>query len=148
VQCSLKQHVDHQTHHDWEDNRNKDFGKQISTFTDAYMEWDLHCADESSPPPQQEAAGCYGIMASVLLMYSVSILPCMMPASLTIASPGSHIEHLNVLSTDIFIGCTLICHGLIPSTPSKPSMTITIRTLELYHLAHFCCPQSLHISLC
>ena len=56
-------------------------------------------------------------------------------------SPGTRNSHLPELSTDLFIGCTLIRHGLIPSAPGKPSVAITTQALELYRLAHFRCPQ-------
>jgi hypothetical protein len=54
---------------------------------------------------------------------------------------GTHDSHLDVLSTDAYIGCTLIRHGLMLSAPGNPSVAITIQALELYRLAHFRCPQ-------
>jgi hypothetical protein len=49
------------THHDREDNRNKDFAKQIDAFTTAYMEWDLCCVNGSTPTPEQDASGTYTV---------------------------------------------------------------------------------------
>ena len=49
--------------------------------------------------------------------------------------------HLNILGSDGLIGCTLIRQGVMPSAPGRPSVAITIQTLELYRLAHFRCPQ-------
>jgi hypothetical protein len=82
-----------------------------------------------------------GIMPFVSLIYSVSPVVRAPLNQNLIISLGTRIVHLNELGSDVLIGCALIWHGIMPSAPCKPSVTITIQTLELYCLAHFHCPQ-------
>jgi len=62
-------------------------------------------------------------------------------ASLDVIMLGAYDSQINVSSTDPYISCTLVRHGLMPSAPGKPSVAITIKALELFRLTHLRCPQ-------
>jgi len=47
----------------------------------------------------------------------------------------------DLLSTDAYIATAFVHQGLIPCLPAKPSVAITIRTLELYRIVHLCSPH-------
>jgi hypothetical protein len=111
----------------------------MDAFTDAYMAWDLHRTDPVPSATPQGVSGGYPIR--IVDVFGKYLPHVVKQANLTIAPPGSWSESLGDLSTDAYIGCTLIHHGAVPSSPTKPSVAITIQTLELYRLAHFRCPQ-------
>jgi hypothetical protein len=54
-----KKPVEHRTRHNREENRNKDFAKQINAFTNAYMEWDQYRASAAPSTAEQELCGAY-----------------------------------------------------------------------------------------
>ena len=51
---------------------------------------------------------------------------------------------LVILPTDKTIASTIVRHGSIPSSPLTPSVCITIKSLELYRVAHL---RSPHLSI-
>jgi hypothetical protein len=140
---SRKNHLDPRTRRNREHNRNVDFAKQIPAFADAYMDWDLHRMESSPPAVEQVVDGSYAIrIVDAFGEHALSAYP---DSRLTVAAcSGTSDELLDVFKSDLFIGCTLIRHGVMPSSPGLPSVAITIQTLEFYRLAHFRCP---HLSI-
>ena len=98
----------------------------------------MYRANSSPPTPEQDVHGNY--IVNVVDVFSEACCSCKTQPNLII-SLGTCVVHLNVLGSDALIGCALIRQGIIPSAPGRPSVAITIQTLELYRLAHFRCPQ-------
>jgi len=140
---SRKNRLDPRTRRNREHNRNVDFAKQIPAFADAYMDWDLRRTGSIPPTVEQTVDGSCPIR--IVDAFGEHAPPACPGGRLTVAvSSGTSDEVLDVFKSDSFVGCALIRHGAMPSAPGKPSVAITIQTLEFYRLAHFRCP---HLSI-
>ena len=60
---------------------------------------------------------------------------------LTLLCVGKHQFVLQVLNTDPAITSSLIQQGLVPCAPSRPHITISIPTLEIYQVIRMRCPH-------
>ncbi|KAJ7889418.1 hypothetical protein B0H13DRAFT_2341539 [Mycena leptocephala] len=101
------------------------FRAQMKAMTDAYVQWGAtqgeFGVDSTTPPPEPETVETY---------YKVSVIDVL--SSYTVEAP--------LTGNDVYIASGLVGQGLIPCSPWTPKVTVTIRLLEMYRVAHLRCP--------
>ncbi|KAJ7098438.1 hypothetical protein C8R44DRAFT_889060 [Mycena epipterygia] len=101
------------------------FKPQMDTITDAYLDWSLRSKDEGmgvllEPHPD-------GMVVNHLQLVVVDIL-------------SAYQMDVPMFSRDVFVASGLVNLGLIPCSPYSPTVTITIRMLEVFHVTRLRCP--------
>ncbi|SJL09440.1 uncharacterized protein ARMOST_12818 [Armillaria ostoyae] len=102
--------------------RHQGFDPQMSALADAFMEWDLSRGEEDKAGVSDE----------------------MIDGSISIKVVDLYREYdttVPTLSTDEFEAVALVRQGFLPCAPFHPSVVITIPAMEVYHTAHWRCPQ-------
>lgn len=107
-------------------------------MTDAYMAWDLQCASPAPPVDNSMAEGVCPVRVVDVFSRFLSSTSC--PTKLILFT-GTYRDTIHLFPDDPCVGCSFIRRGLLPTAPIKPTVAITIQALDLYRLAHFCCPR-------
>ena len=83
-------------------------------------------------------------------LFSVLVLDVFCEWTKRVACMGTHgivgaeKTSITVEPTDLYLTSALVHHGLIPCSPITPKVAIMACALNLYHMAHQCCP---HLSI-
>lgn len=126
------------------------FTKQMEAMTDAYIEWDYLNKDRKG------ASYCVGdngaeipvdagvVHATVVGLFGACSFSKMSSIEYSNINGGLAVDEnvgLVMLPRDVFVASAFVCQGVVPCAPYTPSAGVTIAALELYRVAHLCCPQ-------
>ena len=124
--------ADHRTCRDRTNWRNELFDNQIDHVASAYMAWSAGVA-------LSRAAVEGSVRISVINVFSKYLW---YTSSHCLETTTTDVK---MQSEDISILVGLVQQGLFPCAPINPSVAITTEVLELYRVAHLCCPwMSIH----
>ncbi|KAG6887198.1 hypothetical protein C0992_000143 [Termitomyces sp. T32_za158] len=116
---------DQRTRRDRIQNRIEAFQLQIDDIVNAYMNWAAlmgNNAFEAKPTPSQ------GLIETSLKLHVMDVFQ-------------SFPFTLGLTPTDANILAALLCHGLLPTAPLKPTFAFSIRVVELYRITNLRSPH-------
>ncbi|KAG1743564.1 uncharacterized protein EDB91DRAFT_1247062 [Suillus paluster] len=124
------QHVDNRTCRDCVLHRNKVFAEQLPVITSAYLVWSLaKCKEGFFERLEKEGLGLES--GSDYGQWPISVIDVFYAEKVI----------LRILPTDATISSVLVRQGMMPCSPISPTVIITTKALDLYHVAHLRSPQ-------
>ncbi|KAJ3575677.1 hypothetical protein NP233_g931 [Leucocoprinus birnbaumii] len=122
-----QKYEDPRTRQDRTQRRTEEFQRQLFPMVDAYLAWRQDVGEkgfENAAPPVDSPGD--GFKVQVLDMFRIFTL-----------STG-------IRDPDTGISAALLQRGLVPCTPKRPSLAVTVRVLEFYRKLHL---RSPHVSI-
>ena len=125
----------------------EDFQLQMDAMVDAYMQWSARQGQKAFPRWEMPFASSEPESQSeahirVIDLFGMSpLLVSLRPYSPPVIFVDTAICTVPVASGDKFVSCALLQLGLVPCTPVRPTVAISIRTLEFFRVSSLYAPH-------
>lgn len=131
---------DNHTRRDRTERRQQLFQLQMESIIDAYMAWSHDAAHGATPDasPPDDGNTYLLTVIDVFGMYNFIYIYC--PFSFPDPT-ASHAAILNVNTADDYLCSAFVRQGVIPSSPTTPSLGFSVQAVELFRTAHLRCPH-------
>ena len=140
---SKKRSIDWRTRQDRILRQTELFQPQMDAITDAYMTWSASVRQKGfenwAMPPASSESACPRFPIKVIDIFgTVSESHCRTHSHWF---PVTGIHSIDISGVDQFIACSLVRHGLIPSSAIRPAIAISIRAIEFFRVSSLCSPH-------